>query len=214
MSDILLNGNSTKKIVLNGKSYCGTYSNFVQEFTQVILDGDFMYAVEHSSTPSGGYLRERQSRADIIVTDNTNPSWNVRNRNDDYALYFTQGYNKNVGFLQKIPSKCKRIEVLVEVPDGRTYEYNMTQIKLVGNPIPNGIYGGWSPTYKTVHITAYDKTEEFINSQSGVTINSTNRYRLSKQTVVIDTSEITDDFYVAIYTVDAQPYFYEINAVY
>lgn len=184
------------------------------EFSQVILDGDFMHSIQSTSAPSGGIVMERLDRTDIIITESSNASWDVRARNGDYALYFAQGWNKNVGLGQKIPKQCKRIEIDVEVPNGRTYQYNMTQVKMVGNPIPTGIYGNWSPIYKTVHLTKYDGTSEFINSQEGVTINSTTPYFLSKQTVVIDTSSITNDFYIAIYTVDAQPYFYEIRAYY
>jgi hypothetical protein len=186
----------------------------IPEFSQVILDADFMYSIYGATAPSGGYIRENYNRADIIVTDHTSPSWDIRARNGDYALYFTQGWNKQLGLLQKIPSQCKRIEIDVEVPDGRTYEYNYTRFCLVDNPIPTGLYGNWNTIYKTAHLTAYDKTSEFINSQEGVTINSTTPYFLSKQTVVIDTSSINNDFYIGFYTVDAQPYLYEIRAVY
>lgn len=186
--------------------------NIGSEFCQVILDGDFMYSIQQASAPSGGYVRERYNRADILVSDYSSASISLNSRNSDYALMFDQGWNKSLGLLQKIPKQCKRIEIDVEVPNGRTYEYNMTQVKLVGNPIPTDLYGSWRPTYKTVRLTAYDKTSEFINSQEGVTINSTTPYLLSKQTVSIDTSNITNDFYIGIYTIDAQAYFYEIRA--
>ena len=55
---------------------------------------------------------------------------------------------------------------------------------------------------KTIYLASADKTVEQINSQTGVVINSTNNLLLSAQTVEVDISNITQDFYFAFWNCD------------
>lgn len=55
---------------------------------------------------------------------------------------------------------------------------------------------------KTVFLVSDTMTPEEINNQEGVTINSTDNRLLSAQTVEIDVSDITDDYYVTVMNCD------------
>lgn len=59
-----------------------------------------------------------------------------------------------------------------------------------------------SDVIKTVYLASAYKTVEQINNQEGVVINSTNNLLLSAQTVEVDISNITQDFYFAFWNCD------------
>lgn len=63
---------------------------------------------------------------------------------------------------------------------------------------------------KTVYLASQDKTSAQINAQTGVVINSTSPYTLDKQTVEIDISGISTDFYVGFWNCDTNLYVYSV----
>ena len=63
---------------------------------------------------------------------------------------------------------------------------------------------------KTVWLATQDMTPEQINSQEGVVINSTGSYSLSRQTVEIDISSISDDFFIGFFNCDLNIWVYNI----
>ena len=71
----------------------------------------------------------------------------------------------------------------------------VSQISFDGN-------GKQTDVLKEVTLVNNSKTSEWINSQSGVTINSTNPTLLSAQTVEVDISGLTSDFYFGWWNCD------------
>lgn len=84
--------------------------------------------------------------------------------------------------------------------------YRNAYVEIAQNLTDLTSYGQVSNPLKSVMLVAYDHTSAEINSQTGVVIDSTSPTALSDQTVEIDISGLTDDFYVAFWNCDTEIY--------
>jgi hypothetical protein len=142
----------------------------------------YLYKIYHNSTKSPPYFNR--------VT-----SFNGVN---DQAVIYREGYDiGTIFFLQKIPKNIyTKLYVECEVLTYGIAEwiwaaiYATSDFSLNANDMPESIL-------KTAILTASSKTSSEINNQPGVVINSVDNLLLDAQTVEIDISEITEDFYIA-----------------
>ena len=113
-----------------------------------------------------------------------------------------------------IPARYKKIYVDVNCSGRSDTGRAASEIYLrseygLSNYEPDGFAGN-----NLKHITLCDitMTSAEINSQPGVTINSTVPYSLSRQIVVIDVSDINVDMWFGMYRVDCSTGFISITA--
>lgn len=121
--------------------------------------------------------------------------------NNEYCFYHPQEYtNRCIAFLTKIPrGQYKRLYLDIEIfqyPDSS--QYNMYSIFLNSTGIVTGTYAGnfEGTNFKRLVLTDSNWTVEQINAQEGIVIDSTDNHNLSRQTVIIDISDIPEDCWV------------------
>ena len=117
-----------------------------------------------------------------------------------------------------VPSRYRKLYFDVEAtgqgsPWGPTY-YNISGIYLRDAYGINGYYNNsfTGAALKSVYLCYAAWTAEQINAQTGVVINSTSPYSLTRQIVEIDISDIDEDIWVGLHRCDNSTTFYSIEA--
>jgi hypothetical protein len=142
-----------------------------------------------SSVASGGYDRVYH----LYNKTHSNVTEKVISRN---------GFNMVSGrCLSKIKAGVySKLYATVSVSSGYASNYMQAHIILCTNPVgtrPNEFNG----TLKDISLVNNNMTDNAINTQPGVIISSSNK-TLERQTVEIDISNVTSDFYVCIWDCD------------
>lgn len=108
-------------------------------------------------------------------------------------------YNGYISFAEPVPAAARKLFVQIQYQE-QSSNYNRAGILVLGTVFDVG-----DTAVKTVHFVNSNMTVEAINSQSGVTINSTNNKSLAMQVVEIDISDLADDVYLRFYDANANP---------
>ena len=108
-------------------------------------------------------------------------------------------YDGFISFAESVPADASKLFVQIQYQEqssnyGRHGRLELGTVFNIGNT-----------TVKTIYFVNSSMTVEAINSQSGVTINSTNNKSLAMQVVEIDISDLTDDVYLRFYDTNANP---------
>lgn len=117
-------------------------------------------------------------------------------------------------FLDEIPTSCTSLNLTVLLESAYDASATTAKAYLVDAIGLSGSTAGSvsGNILKTVTLSDYTSTTAAINSQQGVTINSTNVKALDYQTVEIDLSDITDACYLVLYGTYTYFYLYSIYA--
>ena len=123
--------------------------------------------------------------------------------------------NRTVTLFKAIPADATSIEIDVGITTSTYGQYNNSHIFLSTGKIPVSMTGAGGTVLKNYVTTMYGSTytPAVINSQEGLTINSTNQYILSRQTVKIDVSGINEDCYISFHTCDCNMYIRSIKYI-
>ena len=115
----------------------------------------------------------------------------------------SQGSNVCCEWSIPIPAGYRYLSIDIE-GNGYNGNYNLSTMYLQDEYGITGQYGGnfAGNNMKTVSFMNYTSSPKAINEQSGVFINSTNKYSLTRQTVVVDISQIEDDMYIGWHRCD------------
>lgn len=114
-----------------------------------------------------------------------------------------------------VPARFNRLLVDVEAT-GSSGAYNISGIVLTDAYGLSGIYLDDSSFVGTIlrraYFTYWDVSADWLNNQEGVTLTTDNPYRLSRQTVVIDISDLHQDLWVGFQRCDCAVNIYSIRA--
>lgn len=108
-------------------------------------------------------------------------------------------YSGYISFAQPVPSDASKLFVQIQ------YQEQSSNYGRNGNLVLGTVFDIGETAIKTIHFVNSSMTVEEINSQTGVTINSTNNKSLSMQIVEIDISELNYDLYLRFYDANANP---------
>ena len=108
-------------------------------------------------------------------------------------------YSGYISFAEPVPAEARKLFVQIGYQEqsssyGRHGRLEIGSVFDVGNTL-----------LKTVFFVNSNMTTDDINSQSGVTINSTNNKSLTMQVVEIDISDLTDGVYLRFFDTNAKP---------
>lgn len=149
---------------------------------------------------------DRQSKEQFYyVADSSTPS--------GYRVVGDRTANTTAMFNVAVPAICNMLSIDIE-SSGNTGSYN-TSTMYIQNAYGVTGYNGWNfegNTLKTVSITNYGSSAAAINSQPGVTIDSESPYYLSRQTVLVDISNIDVDMWIGWHRCDNNTTIYSITA--
>lgn len=108
-------------------------------------------------------------------------------------------YNGRISFAESVPADANKLLVQIQ------YQEQSSNYGRYGKLEIGTVFDVGNTTIKTIHFVNSDMTTGAINSQNGVTINSTNNKALSMQVVEIDISDLTDDVYLRFYDTNTNP---------
>lgn len=127
---------------------------------------------------------------------------------DQYWFGYTYSGNVNAAICHCIRASQNNYKTLYIDCDrisSRQGSYNTAAFYFSTGCRVSGIYRGNiynGTTLKSISLTEYNWTVDQINAQAGVKINAVNNYNLPRQTIEIDISEISQDFYVCFHSCD------------
>lgn len=124
--------------------------------------------------------------------------------NNEYYLYENSYYNghRTMSILKKIPrATYRKLYMEIEIFRGSSNLDACWSVTFNSTGILTGSNAGnfQGTNFKTLYLANNSWTVEQINQQSGITINCTEVGKLSRQTVEIDISDITEDFWICTY---------------
>lgn len=108
-------------------------------------------------------------------------------------------YDGYISFAQPVPADASKLFVEIQYQE-QSSNYGRNGQLVLGTAFNIG-----DTAIKTIHFVNSAMTVEAINSQTGVTINSTNNKSLSMQIVEIDISDLNYDLYLRFYDTNANP---------
>lgn len=108
-------------------------------------------------------------------------------------------YSGYVSFSEPVPLDAKKLFVQIG------YQEQSSSYGRFGQLALGTVFDVGNTTVKTINFVNSGMTVEAINSQTGVTINSTNNKSLSMQVVEIDISDLNYDLYLRFLDTNAKP---------
>ncbi len=179
----------------------------------VLPDLELLTESEYIQVWAQGLSSSRQNRRGSTGT--TSCLYWVSNSStpSKYLITCSQGNNGTSMFSSPIPSGYNYLYIDMSA-SGASGRWNLSTIYLRDAFGLTGYYGGQftGAALKTITICNYGSTAEAINSQSGVTINSSSPYSLVRQTVIIDVSDINTDIWFGHQKCDNSTIIYSITA--
>lgn len=146
----------------------------------------------------------------------TNAYWAwVSNSSLPSGYYMQSAASANIVGMFDVPVPARFNRLLVDVSVTGGGGYNVSSIALCDQ---YRIYGVYNTTefggndLRRCHFTDYSETVEELNNQPFVTMNTSSISSLSRQTVVIDISEIDEPLYVGLHKCDSNVTIYSIRA--
>jgi hypothetical protein len=131
--------------------------------------------------------------------------------NDTYYCWIAAEDNMTVSFITKIPGGRYNKLYIDMSSEQRRENWNMCNLQLSTSGILTGYYSGnFQGYFKGYTLVNRRVTAEDINSQEGIIINSSSSARLDRQTVIVDISGISDDFYVGFHVCQNNTYIYNM----
>ena len=135
--------------------------------------------------------------------------------NNNICLRMDYLGNHCIGFMPKIPKEVSKIQIAIGVTTNTYGQYNSSHVFISTSPIPSDINVPGGTLLKYFAITDYAASgPSDINNQTGITINSSNKYVLDYQTVEIDVSDLTVDSYIYFHNCDCYVFVRSIKCVY
>lgn len=108
-------------------------------------------------------------------------------------------YGGHIAFGEPVPADARKLFVQIQYQEQSSNYARYGQLSL------GTVFNVGNTSVKTIDFVNSDKTVAAINSQSGVTINSTNNKALAMQVVEIDISDFNYDLYLRFYDTNANP---------
>lgn len=108
-------------------------------------------------------------------------------------------YSGYVSFSEPVPADARKLFVQIQ------YQEQSSNYGRFGQLALGTVFDVGNTAVKTINFVNSGMTVEAINSQSGVTINSTSNKSLAMQVVEIDISDLTDDVYLRFLDTNAKP---------
>lgn len=108
-------------------------------------------------------------------------------------------YSGYISFAEPVPADARKLFVQIQ------YQEQSSSYGRFGQLALGTVFDVGNTAVKTINFVNSGMTVEAINSQSGVTINSTSNKSLAMQVVEIDISDLTDDVYLRFNDTNANP---------
>lgn len=108
-------------------------------------------------------------------------------------------YSGYISFAEPVPADARKLFVQIQYQEQSSNYGRFGQLEL------GTVFDVGNTAVKTINFVNSGMTVEAINSQSGVTINSTSNKSLAMQVVEIDISDLTDDVYLRFLDTNANP---------
>lgn len=108
-------------------------------------------------------------------------------------------YSGYISFAEPVPADARKLFVQIQ------YQEQSSNYGRFGQLALGTVFDVGNTAVKTINFVNSGMTVEAINSQSGVTINSTSNKSLAMQVVEIDISDLTDDVYLRFFDTNANP---------
>lgn len=108
-------------------------------------------------------------------------------------------YAGYISFAQSVPADANKLFVQIQ------YQEQSSNYGRNGQLVLGTVFDIGETALRAIHFVNSSMTVEAINSQTGVTINSTNNKSLPMQIVEIDISDLNYDLYLRFYDTNANP---------
>ena len=108
-------------------------------------------------------------------------------------------YDGFISFAEPVPSDASKLLIQIQ------YREQSSNYGRYGRLTLGTVFDDRNTAIKTIYFVDSGKTIGDINSQPGVTINSTNNKSLAMQVVEIDISDISSDIYLRFYDTNTNP---------